>query len=148
MSLINLLERGNSVSMHHKNLQALATEMFKIDTKTSPGWMQELFLVKEQGNYNFQRQTDFIIPQVKSVNSSLESIGVLGPKICEVLPNDLKNKESVESFKTATKRWKPENRFTEYKLLVKREVILNEDESITYRLSTKFTSIVGLVSVD
>ena len=148
MSLINLLERGNSVSMHHKNLQALANEMFKIDTKTSPGWMQELFLVKEQGNYNFQRQTDFIIPQVKSVNSSLESIGVLGPKICEVLPNDLKNKESVENFKNATKRWKPENRFTEHKLLVKRQVILNEDESITYRFSTKFTSIVGLVSMD
>ena len=148
MSLINLLEKDNSVSINHKNLQALAIEMLKIDTKTSPGLMQELFLVKEQGNHNFQTQTDFIIPQVKSVNSSLESIGVLGPKICEVLPNDLKNKESVESFKTATKRWKPENRFTEHKLLVKREVILNEDESITYRLSTKFTSIVGLVSID
>ena len=148
MSLINLLEKDNSVSIHHKNLQALAIEMLKIDTKTSPGLMQELFLVKEQGNHNFQTQTDFIIPQVKSVNSSLESIGVLGPKICEVLPNDLKNKESVESFKTATKRWKPENRFTEHKLLVKREEILNEDESITYRLSTKFTSIVGLVSID
>ena len=148
MSLINLLEKDNSVSIHHKNLQALAIEMLKIDTKTSPGLMQEFFLVKEQGNHNFQTQTDFIIPQVKSVNSSLESIGVLGPKICEVLPNDLKNKESVENFKNATKRWKPENRFTEHKLLVKREVILNEDESITYRLSTKFTSIVGLVSID
>ena len=104
MSLINLLEKDNSVSIHHKNLQALAIEMFKIHTKTSPGLMQELFLVKEQGNHNFQTQTDFIIPQVKSVNSSLESIGVLGPKICEVLPNDLKNKESVENFKNATKR--------------------------------------------
>ena len=148
MSLINLLEKDNSVSIHHKNLQALAIEMFKIHTKTSPGLMQELFLVKEQGNYNFQTQTDFIIPQVKSVSSSLESIGVLGPKICEVLPNDLKNKESVENFKNATKRWKPENRFTEHKLLVKRQVLLNEDESITYRFSTKFTSIVGLVSMD
>ena len=147
MSLINLLEKDNSVSIHHKNLQALAIEMFKTHTKTSPGLMQELFLVKEQGNYNFQTQTDFIIPQVKSVSSSLESIGVLGPKICEALPNDLKNKESVENFKNATKRWKPENRFTEH-VLVKREVILNEDESITYRLSTKFTSIVGLVSMD
>ena len=104
MPLINLLEKDNSVSIHHKNLQALAIEMLKIDTKTSPGLMQEFFLVKEQGNHNFQTQTDFIIPQVKSVNSSLESIGVLGPKICEVLPNDLKNKESVENFKNATKR--------------------------------------------
>ena len=46
-----------------------------------------------------QNQTDFVIPQVKSVNYGLESIRFLGPKIWESLPNDLKNKESVDSFK-------------------------------------------------
>ena len=51
-SFENLLEKDNSVSIHHKNLQALAIEMFKLNTKTSPVIMQEVFLVKEQGNYN------------------------------------------------------------------------------------------------
>ena len=42
----------------------------------------------------------------------LESIQVSGPKTWESLPIDLKNlkfenKESVDSFKTAFKRWKP-----------------------------------------
>ena len=32
-----------------------------------------------------------------------------GTKIWESLPNNLKNKEPVDSFKTATKKWKPES---------------------------------------
>ena len=80
-SFEDLLEKDNSVSIHHKNLQALAIEMFKVHTKTSPEIMQEVFLIKEQGNYNLRNQTDFVIPQVKSVNRGLESIRLLGPKI-------------------------------------------------------------------
>ena len=52
-----------------------------METITSPEIMQEIFLIKEQGNYNLRNQTDFVIPQVKSVNYALESIRALGPKI-------------------------------------------------------------------
>ena len=52
-------------------------------------------MVKEQGNCNLQNQTDFVIPQVKSVNYGLEIIRVLGPKIWEGLLNEMKNKESL-----------------------------------------------------
>ena len=40
-----MLEKDNSVSIHHKSLQALAIEIFKVHTKTSPEIMQELFLI-------------------------------------------------------------------------------------------------------
>ena len=74
------IEKNNSVSMHHKNLQALAIEMFQVHAKTSPGIIHEVFLVKGQENYNFWCQTGFVIPQVKSVNYGLESIQILAPK--------------------------------------------------------------------
>ena len=80
-SFEDLLEKDNSVSIPHKNLQALVIEMFKVHTKTSPEIMQEVFQVKEQGNYNLRNQTDFVIPQVKSVNHGLESVRFLGPKM-------------------------------------------------------------------
>ena len=83
--------------------------MFKVHTKTSPETMQEVFQVKEQGSYNLRNRTDFVIPQVKCVNHGLESVRFLGPKLWERLPNDLKNKESVGSLKTAIRRWKPES---------------------------------------
>ena len=108
-SFEDLLEKDNSVSINHKNLQALPIEMFKVQTKTSPEIMQEVFQIKEQGNYNLQNQTDFVTPQVKSVNHDLESVRFLGPKIWENLPNDFKIKESADNFKTAIKRWKPES---------------------------------------
>ena len=103
------LEKDNSVFIHHKKIQALAIEMFKIHTKTSPQTIQEVSLVKKQGNYNLQNQKDFLIPQVESVNYDLESIGLLGQKLGESLSNDLKNNELVDSFKTTIKKWKPES---------------------------------------
>ena len=84
-SFEDLLENDNSVSIHHKNLQALAIEMFKLNTKTSPVIMQEVFLVKKQGNYNLWNQIDFVIPQVKNVNYGLEIIRVLGQKYGKAL---------------------------------------------------------------
>ena len=98
-SFESLLEKDNSVSIHHKNLQALAMEMLKLYTKTSPEIMQETFLVKEQGNYNLRNQTDFVIPQVKSVNCGLECIRFLVPKKWERLSNGLKNKEWLIELK-------------------------------------------------
>ena len=53
-SFEDLLEKDNSVSIYHKNLQSLAIEMFKVHTKTSPEIMQEVFQVKKEGNCNLR----------------------------------------------------------------------------------------------
>ena len=107
-SFEELLIKDNSVSVHHKNLQALAVEMFKVYYKTSPEIMQEVFLLNEQGQYFLRNPTDFVVPAIKTVNHGSESIRFLGPKLLESLPNYLKNKDSVESFKMAMK-WIPQS---------------------------------------
>ena len=104
-----LLIKDKSVSIQHKNILALAIEMFKVANKTSPEIMQEVFQIKDQGYYFLKTQRDFVIPPVKSVNYGLESIRFLGPKIWETLPDNLKNKESIESFNMAINEWKPES---------------------------------------
>ena len=105
----DLLEKDNSVSIHHKNVQALVTDMLKVYNKTSPEIMQEMFTIKEQGEYNLRNQADFVVLHVESVNFGFESIRYIGPKIWESLPQDLKNKETIDSFKTAIKKWKPDS---------------------------------------
>ena len=80
-SFEELLEKDNSVSIHHKNLHVLATEMFKVKLKSTPEIMQDVFPLKEQGHYNLRNQTNFEIPHVKTVNYGLESIRFLGPNV-------------------------------------------------------------------
>ena len=84
-------------------------EMFIVYTKTSQEIMQEVFQIKDQAHYFLRNQRYFVIPTLKSVNYGLVSIMFLGPKIRESFPNNLKNKESIESFKMAIKEWKPES---------------------------------------
>ena len=90
-------------------MHELAIEMFKVYTKTSPDIMREVFQIKHQEHYFLRNQRDFVIRTVKWVNYGLESIWFSGPKIWESLPNNLKNKESIDSFKIAIKEWKPES---------------------------------------
>ena len=42
----NLLKKDNSVSIHHRKIQALATEMFKVKNNIAPEIMKELFAPK------------------------------------------------------------------------------------------------------
>ena len=45
-SFQNLLKKDNLVSIHHKNIQALASEMFKVENNIALEIMQELFASK------------------------------------------------------------------------------------------------------
>ena len=54
-----------------------------------------------------RKQTDFLIPSVHSVFSDTESIKLLGPKIWEFLPYQIKQLDSPQKFKKTLKQWKP-----------------------------------------
>ena len=69
--------------------------------------MQEGFQIKDRRHFLLRNQRNFVIPTVKSVNIDLENIRFLRQKMWESLLNNLKNKESIESFKMAIKKWKP-----------------------------------------
>ena len=45
-SFEDLLKKDNSVSIHHRNIQALATEMFKVKNNIAPEIMKEIFAPK------------------------------------------------------------------------------------------------------
>ena len=61
-----LLNKDNSVSMHHRNLQGLATEMSKIHRGLSPEILRETFVPKTS-SYNLRRNDTFEKRKVHSV---------------------------------------------------------------------------------
>ena len=103
-----LLQKDNSVSIHHRNIQILATEMFKVRNGLSPKILNEIFIPTTQP-YNLRRNDSFNIRRVHSVRNGTESLSYLGPKIWNILPNEIKSANSLKIFKTKIKNWIPKN---------------------------------------
>jgi hypothetical protein len=102
-----LLEKDNSIRIHHKNLQILATEIFKWKIGESPEIMNEIFSRNNQP-YNLRKTSDLKRRCVRTVHYGTETISFLGPKIWDLVPTDLKNLTSVFDFKAEIRKWKPE----------------------------------------
>ena len=100
-----LLKKGNSVSTHHKNLQVLAMEMFKTYRDLSPEILRKTF-VSKTSLHNLHKNDAYERCQLHSDHSS-KSIWLLGSKILYLVPVELKQSESLDSFKLKIKNWTP-----------------------------------------
>ena len=104
-----LLTEDSSVSIHHRNMQALATEFYKIKNGISPELFTEIFAREPESHYNLRWCNDFRIPSICTVYHGNESISFLGPKIWNILPDEIKQQTSLNSFKKSVKKWKPKD---------------------------------------
>ena len=103
------LETDNSVSVHQQNIQVLATVLYKIVNGLSPEIMKEVFPFNENTSYNTRNKRKFHSRSIKSVAFGSETLSHLASKIWELVPVEIKNVESVASFKRAIKKQKPVN---------------------------------------
>ena len=71
-SFEKLLEQDKSVTIHTKNPQIVATEMFKVYQNISPIF-SEIFHRRDI-NYNLRINSDFAVPNVRSVYHGSDSI--------------------------------------------------------------------------
>ena len=108
-SFMELLNKDNSVSIHMRNIQKLAIEMFKFRKGLSPPLMGNIFKLRTEIPYNLRNISEFSRPIVNSVYHGTESISYLGPKIWDILPQELKVIDNLAFFKKEIKKWKPEN---------------------------------------
>ena len=102
-----LLVKDGSVSIHHQNLQELAVEMFKVPRGLSPEIVNELFQFRKQIPYELRQGSQFQIPWVHSVFSGTESLKFLGMKVWALVPDEMKQLESLGKFRNAIKQQKP-----------------------------------------
>ena len=104
-----LPEKDNSVSIHYRNLQALAIEMYKVANGMSPEIMNEISQLREKPHYNLRYTSELIIPPIHSVYHGSESVSSLGPKIWELVPPGIRQINTFSKLKKAIKKWKPTN---------------------------------------
>ena len=62
-----LLKIDNSVSIHHRNIQSMAIELYKSKEFLAVDIMNEIFIERKYKGPNLRSQTDFHIPNVHTV---------------------------------------------------------------------------------
>ena len=102
-SFQNLLEKDNSVTIHHRNIKILATETYKFLQGLSPPLMNEIF-VERNNNYSLRGNNVLTRRRVNSVRYGTETVSFLAPKIWDILPKDIKDSESLDIFKRKIKK--------------------------------------------
>ena len=80
-SFEELLETDNSFSVHHRNIQVLATELYKIVNGLSPVIVKEVFPFTVNTSYNTRNNRKFYSRSIKLVTFGSETLSHLAPKI-------------------------------------------------------------------
>ena len=82
-----LLSKDKSVTIHQRNLQLLATEIFKTKSELNLKIMEEIFTFKDV-DCNLRNNTSVKIGNLKTVYHGTESLTNLGAKIWNLRPNE------------------------------------------------------------
>ena len=101
-----LLHKDNSFSIHHRNLQKLAIEMYKVQNNLSPTLMKNIFPDRKIP-YNLRNMNPFQSSNVSTVFNGTETISFRGPKPWALVPKEIRISESINEFKAKIKQWEP-----------------------------------------
>ena len=101
-----LLTKDKSFTIHHRNIQTLAIEIYKVINNISPEIMKEIFVLKSKCMHNTREI--FVTHNVRTEHYSKETLSYLGPKIWNIFPNEIKSSAPLTVFKQKIRRWKPD----------------------------------------
>ena len=70
-----------------RNIQAIAIELFKVVHNLSPKMMNQIFVIKES---RYPSKSIFQTNNIRTTKYGLESLKYMGPKIWELIPEEIK----------------------------------------------------------
>ena len=103
-SFEELLTKDESFTVHERNIQKLAIELYKVAYRLSPEIMDSILPLKSGVIY--PGESIFKTSNVKTVSWGTESLSHLGPRIWSIVPIHMK-KYSLSKFTKKIRKWKP-----------------------------------------
>ena len=97
------LERGSVEQM-----VLLAIEMYKAANNISPSAIAD-FLPNKVIYHETRNKCNFTREKVNSIHYGAESLRILGPKLWDHLPSEIKSAQSLLLFKSKNKKWSVQN---------------------------------------
>ena len=96
------------MTIHHKNLQKLAIEMYKVKHNLSLPLINNLFKTNASG-HNLRNNRYWEVQRALTITYGIETIenNHRGPQTWDMLPNKIKESTNLETFKNGIKNWKP-----------------------------------------
>ena len=102
-SFEELLKRDNSTSVHNRNIQCLAIELYKAFSGISPDIMQNVFFLSTSSNQDIRNTRTFTTRSVKTMHYGAEPLSYLAPKVVGLIPNNINSFENLPKFKKTIK---------------------------------------------
>ena len=106
-SFEELLERSKEIPNHVKNLQFLLIELYKSLNCQNPMFMWDMFKRRET-TYDLRVKDLLQLPNTKTASYGINSILFRGSIQWNSIPDVIKNKQSIASFKKIIKTWNGE----------------------------------------
>ena len=99
------LEQSDSVPIHVRNLQLLMTKIFETKSHLNPPFMKDIFQERNM-NYSLRHGNDAQIPKVRTTSFGNETITYLGSRFWLLLPQEIKQLNTLPIFKKQIKFWR------------------------------------------
>ena len=99
-----LLENNNDISNHHRNIQVLLIEVFKTENELASPIMESI-LNKRVNTCNLRNFQEFVTERKRTVWYGLETSSYRYPQLSSLLPESLKELNSLSQFKRNIKHW-------------------------------------------
>ena len=99
-----LLQNNNNTCNHHRNIQTLMTETYKIKNNMNPPIM-DLMFESRNNTYNLRNFQEFATKRKRIVKMGLETLNYRSPKLWPILPEKVRQINSLVQFKESVRKW-------------------------------------------